>query len=166
RVYKNLDNFATEPGGYFGATFRILQELGKKVLASFRMNDAHFTAPDNPNVSEFWRKHAKLILAPAYGYYGGCLNYAFDVIRAHFFDRVVEFAQLYPEIDGIELDAMRSPYFFPPGKGRDNAPLFTDLVRRIKGALATQAKRLKRPDYLLSINVPLTPELALECGLD
>src|SRR5262249_43219138 len=82
------------------------------------------------------------------------------------FGGVVEFAQLYPEIDGIELDAMRSPYFFPPGKGRDNAPLFTDLVRRIKGALATQAKRLKRPDYLLSINVPLTPELALECGLD
>jgi hypothetical protein len=166
RVYKNVDNFASEPGGYFGATFAILRELGKKVLASFRMNDAHFTKPQNPNVSEFWKQHAKLTLGPAYGYYGGCLNYASDVVRTHFFDRVVEFAELYPELDGIELDAMRSPFFFAPGKGKEQAPLFTELARRIKAALAAQAKHLKRPDYLLSINVPLTPELALECGLD
>ena len=166
RIYKNVDNFASEPGGYFGTVFGILRELGKKVLASFRMNDAHFTSLDNPNVSEFWKQHAKLALGSAYGYYGGCLNYASDVVRGHFFDRVVEFADLYPEIDGIELDAMRSPFFFPPGKGPEHAPLFTELVRRIKAALAERAKRLKRPDYLLSINVPLTPELALECGLD
>ena len=140
--------------------------MGKKVLASFRMNDAHFTSPDDPNVSEFWKQHAKLALGPDYGYYGGCLNYASDVVRGHFFDRVVEFADLYPEVDGFELDAMRSPFFFPPGKGPEHAPLFTEMVRRIKTALAERAKRLKRPDYLLSINVPLTPELALECGLD
>jgi hypothetical protein len=166
RARKNVDNFASEPGGYFGAVFGILRELGKKVLASFRMNDAHFTSVDNPNVSDFWKQHAKRALGPAYGYYGGCLNYEFDVVRRHFFDRVVEFAELYPEIDGIELDAMRSPYFFPPGKGKELAPLFTEVVRRIKAALAAQAKRLKRAEYLLTINVPLTPELALESGLD
>ncbi len=166
RIYKNVDNFASEPGGYFGTAFGILREFGKKILASFRMNDAHFTSADNPNVSEFWKQHAKLTLGSAYGYYGGCLNYASDVVRGHFIDRITEFADLYPQVDGIELDAMRSPFFFPPGKGPECAPLFTDMVRRIKTALAAQAKRLKRPDYLLSINVPLTPELALECGLD
>ena len=166
RFHKNVGHFASEPGGYFGAAFAILRELGKKVLASFRMNDAHFTSIKNPNVSEFWKQHAKRALGRAYGYYGGCLNYAFDVVRGHFYDRVVEFVDLYPQVDGIELDAMRSPFFFPPGKGREHAPLFTELVRRIKAALAARAKRLKRPDYLLAINVPLTPELALECGLD
>lgn len=166
RMYKNVDNFASEAGGYFGATFAILHDLGKKALASFRMNDAHFTSADNPNVSEFWKQHAKLALGPAYGYYGGCLNYASDVVREHFFRRVVEFAELYPTIDGIELDAMRSPFFFPPGKGRENAGLFTRLVRKIKGVLTAQARRLNRVDYQLAINVPLTPELALECGLD
>src|SRR5262249_2519401 len=30
RMYKNVDNLAGEPGGYFGATFAILHELGKK----------------------------------------------------------------------------------------------------------------------------------------
>jgi len=166
RMYKNVANFAAEPGGYFGAALGILRGLGKRVLASFRMNDAHFTSLDNPNVSESWKQHAKLALGPAYGYYGGCLNYAAEVVRGHFFDRVVEFAGLYPAIDGIELDAMRSPFFFPPGKGPEHAPLLTELARRIKAALAAQAKRLKRADYLLSINVPLVPELALECGLD
>ena len=75
RAVQNVANFAKEPGGYFGATFAILRELRKKVLASFRMNDAHFTSPDNPNASEFWRQHAKLALGRVYGYYGGCLNY-------------------------------------------------------------------------------------------
>ncbi|MBI2432011.1 MAG: hypothetical protein HYV26_03990 [Candidatus Hydrogenedentes bacterium] len=166
RIYKNADNFASEPGGYFGTVFRLLHEFGKKALASFRMNDAHFTSTDNPNVSEFWRQHAEFALGPVYGYYGGCLNYASDVVRAHFVDRVLEFAELYPDIDGIELDAMRSPFFFPPDKGAEYAPLFTEMVRRIKTALAEQAKRLNRPEYLLTANVPLTPELALECGLD
>ena len=166
RSRKNIENFASEPGGYFGAVFGILRELDKKALASFRMNDAHFTSLDNPKVSEFWKQHATRVLGSAYGYYGGCLNYEFDVVRQHFFDRVVEFAELYPEIDGIELDAMRSPYFFPPGKGKELAPLFTELIRRIKVALAEQARRLKRPEYMLTINVPLTPELAMESGLD
>lgn len=168
RICKSLESFASEPGGYFGTVFRILHELGKKVLASFRMNDAHFTAVGDPNVSEFWKQHVKLVLGPGsgYGYYAGCLNYASEIVRGHFYDRVMEFADIYPEIDGIELDAMRSPFFFLPDKGRELAPLFTDLVRRIKAGLAERAKRLKRPDYQLSINVPLTPELALECGLD
>jgi hypothetical protein len=166
RTSRNLAILDREPGGYFGAVFSILRELGKKAVASFRMNDAHFTSPDNPNVSQFWKEHHQLILGSAYGYYGGCLNYEHEVVREHFFQRVVEFAKLYPQIDGIDLDAMRSPYFFPPGKGQAFAPRFTDLVRRIKSALAEQAKRLNRPEYLLTINVPLTPELALESGLD
>jgi hypothetical protein len=166
RMRKNLDTLSSEPGGYFGETFRILKALGKKALGSFRMNDAHFTTPDNPNASPFWKKHAELSLGPAYGYYGGCLNYASDEVRAHFYERVIEFAELYPEIDGIDLDAMRSPFFFLPDKGAECAPLFTDLVRKIKTALAEQAKKLNRTDYLLTINIPRTPELALESGLD
>lgn len=166
RMHRNADNFSEEPGGFIGAAFRILRELGKRSLASFRMNDAHFTAPDNPNASEFWKQHAALALCPEYGYYGGCLNYASDTVRDHFYRRVIEFMELYPDVDGLELDAMRSPYFFPPGKGGELAPLFTELVRRIKAALAEQAKRLGRPAYTLTVNVPLTPALCLESGLD
>src|SRR5205823_416253 len=110
---------------------------------SFRKNDVHFAQVGNPYVSAFWKKHAKLQLGSAYGYYGGGLNYEAEGVRSHFFDRVAEFVELYPAIDGIELDAMRSPYFFPPGKGKALAPLFTKLVRRIKAALTAQAKRRK-----------------------
>lgn len=166
RISRNLANFEREPGAYFGTVFSLLHELGKKAIASFRMNDAHHTSPDDPNVSQFWKDHRQLVLGSTYGYYGGCLNYAHEVVREHFFQRVMEFAKLYPQVDGIELDAMRSPYFFVPGKGPEFAPRFTDLVRRIKSALAEQARRLGRPEYLLTINVPLTPELALESGLE
>jgi len=67
-------------------------------------------------------------------------------VREHFFERVIEFAELYPQIDGIELDAMRSPYFFLPDKGEEKALLFTALLRRIKMAPTEQAERLKRQD--------------------
>ncbi len=166
RIHKNVDNLESEPGGYFGSVISLVRELGKKVLASFRMNDAHFTSLDNPNVSEFWKRQAKRTLGPVYGYYGGCLNYEFEEVRQHIYDRIVEFAALFPDIDGIELDCMRSPYFFPPDKGKHDAPLFTELVRKLKSALSDQAKRLNRPEYLLTVNVPLTPELALASGLD
>jgi hypothetical protein len=166
RIYRNVDNFAALPGGYFGAVFRIIHGLGKKVIARFRMNDAHFTSVDNPNVSEFWKQHSKLTLGSEFGYYGGGLNYAHDEIRSHFMARVTEFVELYPEVDGVELDAMRSPFFFPVNKGPEYAPLMTTLIRDLKAFLNAQAKRLNRPDYLLTANVPLTPELALECGLD
>ena len=166
RADQTVANFADEPGGYFGAVFAILHELGKKALASFRMNDVHLAQAGNPLASEFWKQHVDLTFGSVYGYYGGSLNYASDAVRTHFFERVVEFAELYPDIDGVELDAMRSPFFFPPDEGQKHAPLFTELVRCIKEALHAQARRLGRPDYLLSINVPRTPELALECGLD
>jgi hypothetical protein len=166
RIHRNVDNFASEPGGYFGSAISLIHELGQTVLASFRMNDAHFTQLDNPNVSEFWKRHAKRALGPVYGYYGGCLNYEHDEVRQHIYERIVEFARLYPEIDGIELDCMRSPFFFPPDKGPADAPLFTELVKRIKAALAEQSRRLKRPDYLLTVNVQVTPELSLASGLD
>lgn len=166
RFYRNVDRFAAEPGGYFGEVFRTIHGFGKKVLASFRMNDAHFTSKTNTHVSEFWKQHAELSLGSAYGYYGGCLNYASEVVRDHFKARVEEFVKLYPEIDGIELDGMRSPFFFPPATGPQHALLFTRMVREIKAILQAEARQRSRPEYLLSINVPLTPEVALECGLD
>ncbi len=166
RFYRTVERFESQPGGYFGSAFRIIHDLGKKVLASFRMNDAHFTSTTNTHVSEFWKQHVKLSLGKVYGYYGGSLNYAAEEVRSHFKSRVEEFVNLYPEIDGVELDAMRSPFFFPPDQGPKHAPLFTEMVRQIKTLLREQAKRLKRPEYLLTTNIPLTPELALECGLD
>ena len=39
RFYRNVARFESLSGGYFGTAFRIIHELGKKVLASFRMND-------------------------------------------------------------------------------------------------------------------------------
>jgi hypothetical protein len=165
--FKNVQRFESEPGGYYGATFEILHQLGKKILASFRMNDAHYASnPKNPYTSDFWRQHQDLTLGSKFGYFGGSLNYAHKVVRDHFVDLVIEFMELYPQVDGIELDTMRSPYFFPADHGQENALLFTEVIHRIKAALAKQAKRLNRVDYSLSIILPRTPGQALDWGLD
>ena len=66
---------------------------------------------------------------------------------------------------GIELDGMRSPFFFKVNEGVKNAPLMTELIGQIRGDL-DPARAKGRSRYLLRVNVPRTPELALECGLD
>ena len=166
RASRNIESFDSEEGGYFGTAFRIIRGLGKKVIASFRMNDAHLTSAPNQNPSRFWKEQRKMALGSVYGYYGGCLNYAFDLVREHFKAMVKEFVELYPQIDGVELDAMRSPFFFPPDEGKQRAPLMTGMIRDIKEMLRAQAGRLKRSEYLLTTNVPLAPEVALQSGLD
>ena len=58
------------------------------------MNDVHLAQAGNPLASEFWKQHVDLTFGSVYGYYGGSLNYASDAVRTHFFERVVEFAEL------------------------------------------------------------------------
>ena len=163
RYTKNLSNFDAEKGGYFGAVFRIIQSLGKKAIASFRMNDAHLDWP-----TSLWKKHPEWRLGrdSGYGRLSQTFNYAIPEVRAHFKAMVKEFIEFYPEIDGVELDAMRNPFFFQPDEGAKNAHLMTELMRDIRKMLDDQAKRLNRRRYLLTVNVPVTPEVALECGLD
>ena len=72
----------------------------------------------------------------------------------------------FPDIDGVELDGMRSPFFFKAGTQRKNAPLMTELIRQIRGDLDQAAKARGRERYLLRVNVPRTPEAALEVGMD
>jgi hypothetical protein len=61
---------------------------------------------------------------------------------------------------------MRSPFFFKPGEGVKSAPLMTELIRQIRSDLDVAARDKGHSRYLLRVNVPRTPELALECGMD
>jgi hypothetical protein len=79
---------------------------------------------------------------------------------------VQEVIAKFPDIDGVELDGMRSPFFFKPGAQRKNAPLMTELIRQIRGDLDQAAKARGRDRYLLRVNLPRTPKAALDVGMD
>ena len=167
RFAHNRMALASEVGDYCGYVFERLAEMGIPALASFRMNDAHMSsAPTGPVAGRFWMNHRDWCLGEPFGYYGSCLDYTHPQVREYLRRLVLEVVGKFPQIAGVELDAMRSPFFFPDGEGRAKAPIITDFVRQIRRDLDEAAERAGRDRHLLRINVPRDPELALESGLD
>jgi hypothetical protein len=147
--------------------FSILREMKLPVVASIRMNDAHMSSdPTGPLAGQFWKKHPEWRLGAPYGYYASCLNYAVPEVRDYLRRVAQEIIAKFPDIAGIELDGMRSPFFFKPNEGAKNAPLMTELFRQIRGDLDAAARAKGRSRYLLRVNVPRTPESALDWGMD
>lgn len=167
RIVHNRERLRAEAGDYIGAVFSILSEMKLPVVASIRMNDAHMNSdPNGPLAGQFWKKHPEWRLGAPYGYYASCLNYAVPEVRDYLRHMVREIITKFPDIAGIELDGMRSPFFFKPDEGRKNAPLMTELIRQIRGDLDAAARAKGRDRYLLRVNVPRTPESALDWGMD
>ncbi len=167
RCIHNRTRLRDEVGDYIGFVFATLQEMGLPAVASIRMNDAHMSSdPVGAVAGRFWMNHPEWRLGEPYGYYASCLDYAVPAVREYLRRLVIEVVEKFPTIAGIELDAMRSPFFFKHGTGEANAPIMTDFLRELRAALDTRADRLGRERYLLRLNVPRSPALCLETGLD
>jgi len=167
RLFRNRERLKREVGDYIGFVFSTLRELGIAPVASFRMNDAHMSSdPDGPFAGSFWKNHRQWRLGDPYGYYGSCLNYAVPEVRDYLRQMVNEVIQKFPDVAGIELDGLRSPFFFEDGKGRESAPIMTEFMRQIRSDLDAASRAHDRPRYVLRVNVPRSPDLALECGMD
>lgn len=167
RAARNRRRLEADGTDYLGLVFSTLAEMGLPSLASLRLNDAHMSSdPVGPVAGRFWMNHPEWRLGEPYAYYGSCLNYAVPAVREYLRLLILEVLERYPAIAGIELDAMRSPFFFPDGQGEACAPIFTEFVHQIRADLDTAAARQGRERYQLWATVPRTPQLALESGLD
>lgn len=167
RWASNRQRLRDEVGDYIGFVFEVLREMGIPALASLRMNDAHMSSdPVGPVAGRFWMNHPEWRLGDSYGYYGSCLDYSVPAVRGYLRRLVQEVVAKFPDIAGVELDAMRSPFFFRPDEGREKTPLMTELIQQVREDLDEAAGARGCERYLLRLNVPRSPELALESGLD
>ena len=69
------------------------------------------------------------------------------------------------DLEGIDLDWLRMPFYFRFGEERKNVPLMNDFVRHVAETVRAASKRRGRP-IVLSMRVPDSPERALDIGLD
>ena len=167
RWARNRERLRREAGDYIGHVFRVLREMAIPALASFRMNDAHMSSdPHGPVAGRFWMDHPQWRLGSRWGYYGSCMDYSVPAVRAYLRRLVQEVIAKFPDIAGVELDGLRSPFFFNTDDATPRAPLMTQLVRQVRQDLAAAAARVGREPYLLRINVPRSPDLALASGMD
>ncbi|MFI5335347.1 MAG: hypothetical protein ACHQ5A_01080 [Opitutales bacterium] len=85
-------------------------------------------------------------------------------VQEHYFKFVQE--QLTTlDLDGIELDWMRFPAHFRPGRELAGGRALTQWMQRVRALCAQAAQRLGHP-VRLGVRVPTRPETARRAGLD
>ena len=149
---------------------------GIEIFGSIRMNDTHdaFGKPHRRLDYHLKLDHPEWLIghqgmrgdiatsAPAL-YWSG-LDYAVPEVRDDRLWWIRNTAESY-DLDGIDLNFFRMPYYFKPGAERDGVPLMTDLVRTARRIVDEASERRDRP-LLLGVRTPGTVETCLTVGLD
>ncbi len=144
------------------------------VFATVRMNDLHAMKPDmGEALSEFKKEHPEyLVRDPRVSVSPGtyeraeqfALNHIFSEVRKVRLNMIAELAENYP-IDGIDMDFMRFPVYFPQPESYAQRHTLTEFVGRIRESLnsigAARGRKL-----MLTARVPDTLEAGLRSGLD
>jgi len=165
------------------------QDKGLEVFITFRLNEVH--AVDRPNefprsllISSFWREHPEWHIgtpgdevAPVYvrilgpranpvllSWLPGALNFAIAEVREHRLEQLREVCERYA-VDGLDLDFLRFPVYFPPGTEKQNIETMTAWMREVREMTRQVGEARDRP-LLVSARILARPELNLAIGLD
>ncbi len=134
------------------------RERGIAPWISVRMNDHHYSG-DPSRVSELFRTHPELRVGGK-----GLWNYARPEVREYYLKLVAEVLERY-DVDGLELDWIRTPKNFNPDELERGREILTDFVRTVRRQTQAAARRRGHP-VGLAVRVPDTPEFALGLGFD
>jgi len=134
---------------------REARKRGLDVFYSFRINDIHdaFTPSEFPT---FKVQHPEWQIGQGqpYGYHTA-LNFAVPEVRDLKRRTIEEIFAKY-DFDGLEIDFLRGPPFFMPGKEIENAHVLTDFLRAIRRMLDARAKeRNRRIELMARVDEPL-----------
>jgi len=134
-------------------------ELGKDVWLSFRVNDHHHVGnPRNSKSSQLYESRTDLRLADGRWDYtkSGVRDQVHKLLREAYFDY---------DVDGVELDFLRSPGYFPKDRIEEGKELLNSLMKQLR-ALADEAARKKGRSQGLAVRVPSHEPGCAETGLD
>lgn len=144
---------------------------GMEAMITYRMNDLHLTDPKYRGTAygtKFWSAHPEYWLRDSTQGWNsaGALDFSLQEVRDHKLRMISEQLDLYGDLlDGYELDFMRMIVYFRSGEGERNAPLMTDLVRRIRARVDSLSSAQGRR-VLLTARVPVEFDDAVSKGLD
>ena len=153
------------------------RDRGIEIFGSLRMNDTHdaFGQPYGRLDYPLKRKHPEFLLGdendrPAgsrkllKNWIGSGLDFAHQAVRDDRFWWIDHTASQY-NLDGIDLNLFRFPWYFKPGQEERNMPLLTKLVRRARRRLDAISSERGRP-MLLGVRIPGTIDSCRKVGID
>ncbi len=148
-------------------TLEATRKIGREFLLSYRMNDNHYTHYNGervpPTLDPLWCDHPEWRI-PAMNGVRSAMNYLEEGVRDWYYRILEELIEMY-DADGLELDFMRAPDLFPPGKTAEGTPVLTEFVGSIRAMLDRFGKERGR-HLKLGVRIPWTPERALAAGFD
>ena len=133
-------------------------QRGMRALGYFRMNDVHGIHKHEPAFGSFRSGH------PEWMFKIKSMDYAVPQVREHILSVVRELVDRY-DLDGIDFDFMRAPYYFRDGQIEAGTPLMTDMVRQVRRIL-DDAGDVKGGRRILCVRVPMTVSDSIGTGLD
>ncbi|MBI2440575.1 MAG: hypothetical protein HYV35_04305 [Lentisphaerae bacterium] len=140
---------------------------GLRTWLSMRMNDVHYVNnPDHCIHDRFWKEHPEYRRTPPQvdGYNGQCFDYAIPEVFEYQLSYARELIARY-DLDGFELDWMRNPYYFKPGREKEGLAVLTEFVAAVRQLLDQRTREVNHP-IQLGVRVPSRPETALGLGFD
>jgi uncharacterized lipoprotein YddW (UPF0748 family) len=167
RMSDNLARFAREGRDPVEMVMHRARLRGMESLLTFRMNELHdVDKPESPLLSTFWKEHPSYRVGGYAGWGQAALNYALPEVREYFFALLAEVVARY-DLEGLELDFMRFPYYFPYRADSMSryAAIMTDFVRRVR-ALTDSTARARERTILLTARVPTSLKGCAYVGLD
>ena len=144
-------------------------EHGMEAFASMRMNDLHFNDPAIRyplGQGDFWLQHPETYVGDAtLGWHAdGALNFTHPQVRAYKLATIAEICDGF-DIDGIDLDFMRFPVYFPRGEGERHIPLMTAFVREAREIVDRAGQKRGRP-LELGVRLPARVDICRRLGFD
>ncbi len=125
---------------------------------SIRMNDHHYF-DDSTRINRFWLDHPEFRRSQY-----GMFNYAKKEVRDYYKAFIKEVLEKY-NMDGIELDWMRTNSLFLKGEENQGIELINQFMRDIR-ELTIQKSSEKGHPIKIAVRIPSTPEIGKSYGLD
>ena len=147
-----------------------------EIFGSLRMNDCHdaFGLPFPKLVYPLKVKHPELLIGNETERGGvgdglraamwSGLNFAHEKVRQDRLRWVENTAKKY-DLDGIDMNFFRMPWYFKLGEEQQHMPLMTDFIRKSRERLDAISRQRGKP-ILLGVRVPDTVETCNRIGLD
>ena len=154
KKYKRLESLFAQGIQPLNLFIERTHHKGMKFVAAIRMNDRH------GHNKKFLDAHPDWLLEEfPFG-----VDFSIREVREWMFNIMNEIVQKF-DVDGLDLDFMRSGHMFPRETARESHAKMTDLLRQVKTMLDATSK-LKSKELSLGVRVPQTLHECRLLGLD
>ncbi|GGG88148.1 hypothetical protein GCM10007415_22640 [Parapedobacter pyrenivorans] len=142
----------------FEVCIKRTREQNMSPWLSIRMNDHHYW-DDSTKLSSFILEHPEYMLYPT-----AFMNYGKKEVRDFYLALISEALDKY-DVDGIELDWIRTQTLFKDGTQQDWIAIVNDFMRQARELVNQKAAKRGHP-IRIATRVLSTPEISESYGLD